>query len=238
MRRGVLLLAMSVFAAQAGATWARPVTRPSSTRPVVVELFTAQGCLSCGKADAYVGQLASQKGLIALTYSVDYWDYLGWKDTFARPEFADRQRAYDKHFDVAEPFTPEVVVDGRAQTPAKADKIDDLVRAARHASLDPPQMRWRGGYVAIGSGKPAKGGAGVWLVRYDPSPQEVEVRDGENRGHKVTEHNVVVELTRLGAWRGRPVLLKLPAPSADGLKALVLVQGDNGGKIIGVLTAK
>jgi hypothetical protein len=237
MRRGLLLLAMSAFAAQAGATWAKPHSRPPPVRPVVVELFTAQGCVSCAKADTYIGQLAAQKGLIALTFSVDYWDYLGWKDTFAKPEFADRQRAYDKHFDIAEPFTPQVVVDGREQTQAKADKIDDLVRAARRADYDPPQMRWRGDRVAIGSGKPIKGGAGVWLVRYDPSPQDVDVRDGDNRGHKVVERNVVVELTRLGAWRGQPVLLKLPAPSADDLKTLVLVQGANGGKILGVLTA-
>jgi hypothetical protein len=229
MKRGLLSLAILSFAAQAVAAWARP--------PVVVELYTAQGCASCDRANTYLGGLAGQKGVLPLTFAVDYWDYLGWKDTFARPEFADRQRAYAKRFGVPEVFTPQVVVDGRSQTAAvKPDAVEQLVRDARRTSVDPPQMRWRGdSYVAIGSGRRPRGGAGVWLVRYDPREANTEVRDGDNRGHKVVERNVVVQLTRLGAWRGHPVLLKLPAAPADGLKTVVLVQGDNGGKILGVL---
>jgi|HubBroStandDraft_1064217.scaffolds.fasta_scaffold25912_1 hypothetical protein len=233
MKRGVLVFAVSAFAAFTGAVWPGV---SSAAPPVVVELYTAQGCVACAKAAAHMGDLADEKGVLPLTFSVDYWDYLGWKDTFAKPEFADRQRAYDKRFDVAEPFTPQVVVDGRTQIAAKPEKIDDLVHAARRTPIDSPQMRWRGeDYVAVGSGRLPRGGAGVWLVRYDPKPQEVEVREGDNRGHKVTERNVVVELVRLGAWRGRPVLLKAPAASEDGLKSVVLVQADNGGRILGVL---
>jgi hypothetical protein len=233
MKRGVLVIAVSAFAALTGAVWAGV---SSAAPPVVVELYTAQGCVACAKAAAHMGDLADEKGVLPLTFSVDYWDYLGWKDTFAKPEFADRQRAYDKRFGVAEPFTPQVVVDGRTQIAAKPEKIDDLVHAAHRTPIDSPQMRWRGDdYVAVGSGRLPRGGAGVWLVRYDPKPQEVEVREGDNRGHKVTERNVVVELVRLGAWRGRPVLLKAPAASEDGLKSVVLVQSDNAGRILGVL---
>jgi hypothetical protein len=229
MRRGLLTLAVLSLAAQAGAAWARP--------PVVVELFTAQGCASCGKADAYEASLAADKDILPLTFAVDYWDYLGWKDTFAKPEFSDRQRAYDKRFGVAEVYTPQVVVDGRAQAPAvKTDDVDALVHSARHQLIDAPQMRWRGGGVAVGGGRRPVGGAGVWLVRYDPRETNVVVKDGDNRGHTVAERNVVVQLTRLGAWRGRPMLLTLPPPPQDGLKIVVLVQGDNGGKILGVLT--
>lgn len=229
MKRGLLSLAILSFAAQAVGAWARP--------PVVVELYTAQGCASCDKANTYVAGLADQKGVVPLTFSVDYWDYLGWKDTFARPEFADRQRAYAKRFGVAEVFTPQVVVDGRAQTAAvKPDAVESLVRDARGAGLDPPQMSWRGkGFVAVGGGRKPRGGVGVWLIRYDPREAATEVRDGDNRGQKIAERNVVAQLVRLGAWRGRPVLLKLPAPPQDGLKTLVLLQADNGGKILGVL---
>ena len=178
----------------------------------------------------------TDKGVLPLTFAVDYWDYLGWKDTFARPEFAERQRAYDKRFGVAEVFTPQVVVDGRAQTAAvKAEAVDKLVREARRAPVDPPQMGWRGDRVAVGSGRPPAGGAEVWLIRYDPREQDVEVKDGDNRGHTVAERNVVAQLTRLGAWRGRPVLLRLPAAPQDGLKTLVLVQAHDGGRILGVL---
>jgi len=223
-----LALALLCLAASAGAAVARP--------PVVVELYTAQGCVSCAAAEARIASLADTKGVIALTFAVDYWDYLGWKDTFARPEFADRQRAYDKRFDVAEVFTPQVVVDGRAQVAAvRADDIDQLVQDARHAPTDPPQMFWRGPRVAIGGGRRPRGGAGIWLVRYDPRVSDVVVKDGDNRGHTVSERNVVVQLMRIGAWRGRPMLLTLPPAPASGLKTLVLVQGDDGGKILGLL---
>jgi hypothetical protein len=228
MRRGRLVLALASLAASAGAAMARPA--------VVVELYTAQGCVSCAAAEARIASLADTRGVVALTFSVDYWDYLGWKDTFARPEFADRQRAYDKRFDVAEVFTPQVVVDGRAQTAAaKADEIDQLVQGARHTLMDPPQMFWRGTRVGIAGGRRPRGGAGVWLVRYDPRVAQVEVKDGDNRGHTVAERNVVVQLERLGAWRGRPMLLPLPPAPAPGLRTLVLVQGDDGGKIMALL---
>ncbi|HEY2706981.1 MAG TPA: DUF1223 domain-containing protein [Caulobacteraceae bacterium] len=231
MKRGVLVLAIASLAASAGAALARP--------PIVVELFTAQGCGSCGAASAHVAALATDKGVIPLTFAVDYWDYLGWKDTFARPEFADRQRDYAKRFDVAEVFTPQVVVDGRAQTAAvKPDAVDRLIREARHLTADPPQMSWRGAdRVAVGSGRRPKGGAELWLVRYDPREADIDVKDGDNRGHKVVERNVVVQLTRLGAWRGGPMLLKLPPVPQDGLKSLVLLQGTDGGHILGVLAS-
>ena len=110
MTRGALIAGALGLAALCGV--ARAAT------PVVVELFTAQGCQSCGDASQHVAALSAQKGVVALTWSVDYWDYLGWKDTFAKPEFADRQRAYARRFGVQEVFTPQVIVDGREQTAA------------------------------------------------------------------------------------------------------------------------
>jgi hypothetical protein len=219
---------MAGLAVSAGAALARP--------PVVVELFTAQGCSSCGDANAHVAGLADAKGVLPLTFSVDYWDYLGWKDTFAKPEFGDRQRAYDARLGVAEVYTPQVIVDGRAQAPGvKPDAVDRLVREARRTPANPPQMRWRGERVAVGSGQALKGGADVWLVRYEPREQDVEVKDGDNRGHTVIERNVVMQLARLGRWRGRPILLSAPPPPQEGLRSVVLVQGEGGGRILGVL---
>ena len=221
-------LALAILAAWAGAAQARP--------PVVVELFTAQGCASCGKASAHAASLADQKGVLVLTYAVDYWDYLGWKDTFAKPEFTDRQRAYARRLGIAEVYTPQVVVDGRVQTAGvKSEDVDRLLREAHRAPSDPPQIRYRGDRVAIGSARRSPGRADVWLVRYDPRQQEVEVKDGDNRGQTVAERNVVVEIDRLGAWNGRPVLLKLPPASEDGLSEAILVQGKDGGRIFGVL---
>jgi hypothetical protein len=228
MRRGLLLAGTLGLAALAGVARAAP--------PVVVELFTAQGCASCGDASAHQAKLAGEKSVVALTWDVDYWDYLGWKDTFAKPEFADRQRAYASKLGVSEVYTPQVVVDGREQTAAvKAEDVDKLIREARRAPLDPPQMRFRRQRIAIGSGRHPRNGADIWLVRFDPREQEIEVKDGDNRGHTVIERNVVVELDKLGSWRGRPLLLPLPRPPAPGLRTVVLVQERDGGKILGAI---
>ncbi len=213
----------------AGAAWAR--------MPVVVELFTAQGCSSCGKANAFVAKIADRPGVLALTWPVDYWDYLGWKDTFAKPEFTDRQRAFDRRLGLRDVYTPQVIVDGAAQASGdKTEAVEALVRAARRGRPDPPQMKMRAdGRVAVGSGHKPPGGGEVWLIRFDPRQQDVEVKEGDNRGKTVTHRNVVHQIARLGAWTGRPVALKLPTPAEDGLTSLVLVQAAHGGRILGVL---
>jgi hypothetical protein len=205
------------------------VARP----PVVIELYTAQGCASCGEANAHVAKLAEKPGVLALTFSVGYWDYLGWADTFAKPEFADRQKAYVAKLALREPYTPQVVVDGAAQASgAKADKVEKLVADAAKTRRDPPQVRFSGARVYVGSARAPKGGGEVWLVRYDPREQEVTVKSGDNKGQTLVEKNVVRELTRLGAWRGKPVAYRLPAASEDGLKSVVLIQAGRGGRIV------
>src|SRR5476651_1510162 len=107
--------------------------------PVVVELFTSQGCASCIPADDLMGDLADRPHVLALTFAVDYWDYLGWQDTFAKSEFTDRQRAYLKPLGVRDVYTPELVVDGRMEAAAVAPQAaDKLIQAAQHAPQDPP----------------------------------------------------------------------------------------------------
>jgi hypothetical protein len=230
MRKGVLfslvLLALPAVAA------ARP--------PVVVELYTAQGCATCGEANSFAAKLASEDGVLLLTFPVDYWDYLGWADTFAKPEYAERQRAYLAKLSLREPYTPQVIVDGRAQAPGlKPDRVKALVREAARARRDPPDIRFVGDRrLDVGSGHPPKGGADVWLIRYDPRVQEVAVKSGDNRGRTVVETNVVMQMKRLGAWRGRPTAYRLPDPPQDGLATVVLVQGAHGGRVLAVAKPK
>jgi hypothetical protein len=203
--------------------------------PVLVELYTAQGCGACKDANGLVGKLAERPGVLPLTFSVDYWDYLGWTDTFAKPEFTDRQKAYVARLGVREPYTPQVVVDGRGEAQGlKPAAVDRLVKAAVAAPHDAPDIRFVGDHrVDVGSGRAPKGGAEVWLIRYDPREQDVAVKSGDNKGQTIPQKNVVRELKRLGAWRGRPVAFHLPPQSEDGLKTLVLVQGAHGGRVIG-----
>jgi hypothetical protein len=227
MRRGGFLIAVVGLAAWSGAALARP--------PIVVELYTAQGCASCSKASAHVADLASDKDVLPLTFDVDYWDYLGWKDTLAKPEFTDRQKAYARQLGVAEVYTPQVVVDGRAQTAGvRPEDIDRLVREARRVRLDPPEAAFGDAHVDVGGGRHPSGGADVWLVRYDPHEQTIEVKDADNRGHSVVERNAVVQFEKLGEWKGRPKRFKLPAAPADNLDTVVLLQAKDGGRILGV----
>jgi hypothetical protein len=209
--------------------------------PVVVELYTAQGCGACGDANLYAAKLADRPGVLVLTFPVDYWDYLGWADTFAKPDFADRQKAYVAKLSLREPYTPQVVVDGHVQASgARPDRVDVLVKDAVKAVRDPPDIRFLSGgkRVDVGSGRAPKGGAEVWLVRYDPREQDVAVKTGDNKGKTIVQKNVVREVTRLGTWRGRPSTFRLPAPSEDGLKSVVIVQGARGGRILGVAQKK
>src|SRR5258705_9155490 len=202
--------------------------------PVVVELFTAQGCASCGEANAFVAKLAERPGVLALTFPVDYWDYLGWADTFAKPEFADRQKAYVAKLALREPYTPQVVVDGGAEAAGlKTDRVEKLVTEAVNAPHNPPDIQFVGDRrVYVGSARAPKGGGEVWLVRYDPREQEVAVKSGDNKGQTIGQKNVVREITRLGGWRGKPVAFRLPPATEEGLKTVVLVQGGRGGRVI------
>jgi hypothetical protein len=204
--------------------------------PVVVELYTAQGCESCAPADALIGKLASRPGVLPLTFSVDYWDYLGWADTFAKAEFAERQKAYVDKLGLDEPYTPQVVVDGRAQAAGvQTDRVERLIREAARAPHNPPDVAFIGERrVDVGSGRAPRGGAEVWLIRYDPREQAVEVKAGDNRGKTVSQRNVVREVVRLGAWRGKATAYRIRTRAEDGLKTVLLVQAMQDGRIVGV----
>jgi hypothetical protein len=204
--------------------------------PVVVELYTAQGCASCGEANAFIGKLADRPGVLPLTFAVDYWDYLGWADTFAKPEFAQRQKAYVAKLALREPYTPQVVIDGRTQAAGQqTDRIAALVRDAARVRRDPPQVRFiTARRVDVGSGALPHGGADVWLIRYDPRERDVEVKSGDNRGQTIAHRNVVRQILRLGAWKGRPAAYRLTPPPEDGLSTVVLVQAAQGGRVLAV----
>ena len=209
---------------------------PAAERPVVVELYTSQGCAACLTANQAANQLAQRKGLLVLALPVDYWDYLGWKDTYARPAFAARQRAYARTLGRRGVSTPQVIVDGAFQGPGRRRaRVEALIAQARESQAEAPEMLVReDGRVAIGSGRPAKAGADVWLVRFDPRPRRVVVRKGENAGKTVVQRNVVRQIARLGDWTGKPAVYRLPAGRAPTLRAYVLLQAKSG-RIMGVL---
>ncbi len=231
MRKAALSLILLSW--PAGLLWpTAALARP----PVLVELYTAQGCGPCAEANAYVGKLAERQGVLALTFPVDYWDYLGWADTFARPEFTARQKAYVARLKLREPYTPQVVVDGLGEAAAlKTTEVDKLLKTAEAERMNPPDMAFIGQRrVDVGVGRVPRGGAEVWLIRYDPREIEVAVKGGDNRGETVIQRNVVREIRRLGAWRGRPQAYRLAPAAEDGLKSVVVVQQPRGGRVLAV----
>lgn len=212
-----------------------PRERDASVQPVVVELFTAQGCSGCPDANRTLEAVADEPGVIALTYGVGYWDYLGWSDTFAKPEFAARQQAYRQALKLRNVSTPQVVVDGRRHlSGAHSPELQAAIDAEAATRLWPPEIEFRetGDRVGVGSGRPPPGGAEVMAVVYQPGLQTVEVRQGDNRGQAVRHVNVVRQVRRLGDWTGRPALFVLPDDSASEDNVVVLVQAKTDRRIL------
>lgn len=206
---------------------ARPVARLVGAMPVVLELFTAQGCAGCSEADRMVEDAADTPGVIVLTYGVDYWDYLGWTDTFARPEFVARQHAYRQAMRLRSVSTPQVVIDGHRQVSgARSPELQTVIDEESLRRDFPPEIEFRaaGDRVGIGSGRPPEGGAEVVAVTYTPGLQSVEIDRGDNRGQTVRQLNIVRGVTRLGTWTGRSTLFDLPPTSDDGDAVVVLLQ--------------
>jgi hypothetical protein len=201
--------------------------------PTVVELFTSQGCSSCPPANANLGKISRRPDVLALSFSVTYWDYLGWKDTFGKPEFTQRQITYEPALNQPGPYTPQMVVNGLATTVGnRLDDVEALLAAAQ--PLNGPSLALRGGTVQVGSSETTLP-ADVWLIRYDPAIEAVPVARGENRGSTLPHTHVVRRLDRLGMWNGRRASFTLPA-SEHGLKTAVLVQRPNGGPILSAVT--
>ena len=200
----------------------------AQAQPVVVELFTSQGCSSCPPANASLAAISNRPDVLALSFGVTYWDYLGWKDTFARPEFTQRQIRYERGLGHDGPFTPQIVVNGSTDT--VGDSLGNVEHIVAAAHLEGPQIKLNGTTVLVGAAAPTSS-ADVWLVRYDPRTINVSVARGENEGVTLPHKNVVRELTRLGSWSGQATSYEI-SPAKEGLATAILVQRPNGGAIL------
>jgi hypothetical protein len=203
----------------------------TAEHPAVVELFTSQGCSSCPPANANLIALANRPDVLALSYDVTYWDYLGWKDIFDQEIFTRRQRDYEAPLGESGPFTPQMVVDGRNDAVGNVRSDVEALIARSNRADKAPTLLLDGNTVSIAAGK---GDGDVWLLRYDPRIVEVPISRGENSGTTQPERNVVHQLVQLGTWRGAPAHFVLP-PAPPGLKTAVLLQQPNGGPIISVV---
>ncbi len=225
----------------AGAASAGELSRPLG----VVELFTSQGCSSCPPADAVLGKLAERGDVIALAYHVDYWDYLGWKDTMGDPDNTARQRSYRASLGNSSIYTPQAVVNGRHDVVgSRGSNVLSLLQqdagAGNNGMVDVEITREHGMLgISVGSARGNVRDARVIVIYFDPV-QDVAVKRGENRGRTVKYWNAVTGWHTAGMWHGDPVRLELPEGEMEqkgGGGCAVLVQafgpGDKPGAIIG-----
>ena len=211
---------------------AAPAGAADAERPTVIELFQSQGCSSCPPANAALIEFAARNDVLALNFAVDYWDGLGWKDTFAKPEFTARQWAYARAMGHGQVFTPQIVVNGRVDgVGAEASEMRELAERADRGAAG-PEVTIEPGAAAIGAGAAPPRGADVWLARYDPRVIEVAVRRGENAGRTLAHKNVVREMILVGHWSGEAERLALPPSSDPGLADAILVQASGAGPIL------
>ena len=192
----------------------------------VVELFTSQGCSSCPPANGLVRDISGTDELLTLSYSVDYWDYLGWKDTFGKPEFSSRQRDYGHHFQ-GQVYTPQIVING-AKHASKFSKSE-----FKKHSLTTDKAVLDVEVLADGIKVSAEGrAANLFAVIYTPGIQSIPVGKGENRGRTIKLANVVTSCSKIGGWkRGEKFSKKLDALS-EGEALAILAQESDGGPIL------
>ena len=231
-------LAVALFAALAAAL---PLGAHADNSPVVVELFTSQGCSSCPPADKYLGELAKRSGLLALAFHVEYWNYIGWTDSYSKPWATQRQRNYQAALKLRYVYTPEMVINGAAEgVGSEPATIEPLIRAAEADPAPHPSLtlRWRddGALLAdIGQGKsPADEPATLWLVGFD-NMHTMAVTSGENEGKTAWDHHPVRSFRRLGSWAGWSEELIVPPEEAKNLGdygAAVLLQQNGSGPIL------
>ena len=206
--------------------------------PVVVELFTSQGCNSCPPADEFLGELARAPGIIALSLHVDYWDYIGWPDPYASPASTDRQREYVRRLGLRWVYTPQMIIDGHANvTGLQRREVLETIKTAAvsRKALEVRFDRTNGGRIVVPEGHAPEGGAAVWLAVYDGT-HETKVPRGENAGRRLRNYNVVRELTRIGTWHGErmEIPLDMTAAAAQGRDGCaVIVQERPAGPVLG-----
>jgi hypothetical protein len=203
-------------------------------QPVVVELFTSQGCSSCPPADALLTRLSKRKDVIALALHVDYWDYLGWPDHFALKAFSQRQRSYAKVAHKRTVYTPQVIVQGISHAVGnRVNDVDSLIRHhGKRADMVELEVSRYGDSLKL-SLKEIGGSVGpsvIYLVRYKPQ-KTVKIRAGENAGREILYSNIVTQWTTWAIWPGHGDLSAVTTISGSD-PVVVIVQSEGYGPII------
>ncbi|MFT7145111.1 MAG: hypothetical protein ACI9TY_000795 [Alphaproteobacteria bacterium] len=202
-------------------------------RPVLLELYTSEGCSSCPAGEETVADLNKRDDFFALSFHVDYWDGLGWKDKWAKKEFTNRQKAYMKKVGSNKIYTPQAVLDGVEETVASWGwRVKMLAYSVRQKQVDIP-MRLENDLLYIEAYNLQKP-VDIWYVTYNDTG-ESNVQAGENRGRVMKSVNVVRSLEKLSVWHGEKTTIRLPSITNGGQHTAVIVQDAKFGKVLGLL---
>jgi hypothetical protein len=215
-------------------------------QPVLVELFTSQGCSSCPPADQLMGELQKRDDVVALSFNIDYWDYIGWRDTLASHENTLRQQAYEKVLPSHRVYTPQMVIDGVQdvvgnQRRDALDVVDKRAKETRGKRI-PIAISQAGDtvQVRIAAGPAPAQAATVWLA-HTLSSRAVNIAKGENSGRVITYYNVVRDFSAIGKWSGQALTLDAPAQGKSGEitdGVAVWVQAHDMGPVLGAAQAR
>jgi hypothetical protein len=230
MPRNVLSVMLAAIMTLFGAM---TIVRAGET-PVVVELFTSQGCSSCPPADAYLGQLADRDDVIALSLHVDYWDYLGWRDVFGSAGHTKRQRRYAKSMGERMIYTPQIIINGReGMVGSRKNQVAEAIERHRAVPAAAEIELSLNGDRLVADITPLidnAGGGNVFLCWFRRA-ETLTIGAGENGGRKITYHNIVQGWSDMGEWRGMRIAMTAPKPmDADGVA--VMIQPAKGGPIV------
>jgi hypothetical protein len=223
----------SVLCGMLAAVALSPSAGRADSRPIVVELFTSQGCSSCPPADKLLGELAPRSDVLALGFHISYWDSLGWKDPLSSQASTDRQKAYARRFSGGRVYTPQMVVEGVNEM-VGSDRAAVLaaLREAQPAVFAPVNFAADRRSVTVGAGS----GSGEVLLVHFAQRRATQVGAGENAGRALEDINGVETLATLGAWNGAKAAFPIEPPD-PGKGIAILVQAADG-KILGAAAVK
>ncbi len=223
----------------------------SGETPVVVELFTSQGCSSCPPADRFLQELSRRDDVLALSLHVDYWDYIGWRDTFASPQSTDRQRSYARSMGQRSVYTPQMVIDGKFQE--VGSRRSQVTKFLEYHAKNPEHGRAKVSLTLTPSGgmtaeivpdekkQKVTKNATVWLMEFDRR-HETKIRSGENAGRTLAYVNVVRSIRPIGDWKGEAKTITINAAelNASGERdgCAVILQTGRAGPVLGAAWVK
>ena len=214
---------------QVAAAFLPAASSAAEPAPVVIELFTSQGCNSCPPADLVLGELTRQGDVLPLSFHITYWDRLGWPDSFGLAASTERQRDYADSLGRRGVYTPQMVIGGRIDVVGSQQwRVLEAIELMRSHPEPAPEIAVAEGTLRLTGG--AADACTLWLIAFDRA-HDVAIERGENRGRTLRYHNVVREIVGIGDWDGTDLTLPLPlerlaAEGRDGAAVLVQRKAD------------